>query len=66
MFSTYYTAGFGQLYKFCNSPSAIRAKEMGVRKTVGALKQSIAMQFFIESAIYTVIAFVSTGILFIQ
>lgn len=37
--------------------ATIRAKEIGVRKVMGAGRKAIAMQFFIESAIYTVIAF---------
>ncbi len=35
----------------------IRAKEIGVRKVIGAGRYAIAMQFFIESAVYTAIAF---------
>ncbi|HVX52809.1 MAG TPA: ABC transporter permease, partial [Chitinophagaceae bacterium] len=38
--------------------SATRAKEIGVRKTMGASRKSIAVQFFIESALYTSISFV--------
>jgi len=34
-----------------------RAKEIGVRKVIGAGRYTIAMQFFIESAVYTAIAF---------
>lgn len=37
--------------------STIRAKEIGVRKVLGANKKIIAFQFFTESAIYSVIAF---------
>lgn len=37
--------------------SAIRAKEIGVRKVMGARKTTIATQFFIESALHTAIAF---------
>lgn len=35
-----------------------RAKEVGVRKVLGAGRRSIAGQFFVESALYTTIAFV--------
>lgn len=35
----------------------IRAKEIGVRKVIGAGRPAIALQFFIESALYTAIAF---------
>ena len=38
--------------------SAIRAKEIGVRKVMGADRKSIATQFFIESALYTAISFI--------
>ena len=38
--------------------STTRAKEIGVRKAMGANRKSIAMQFFIESALFTSIAFV--------
>ena len=38
--------------------SAIRAREIGVRKVMGASRLAIASQFFVESALYTVIAFV--------
>lgn len=34
-----------------------RAKEIGVRKVIGAGRYTIAMQFFIESAVYTAISF---------
>lgn len=37
--------------------SAGRAKEIGVRKTMGANRKSIAVQFFIESCLYTSISF---------
>ena len=36
--------------------SARRAKEVGVRKTLGSGKSGLAMQFFVESALYTTIA----------
>ena len=38
--------------------SSIRAKEIGVRKVMGAARKVIAAQFFMESALYTVIAFI--------
>ncbi len=38
--------------------SAIRVKEIGVRKVLGAGRKLVAAQFFIESALYTAIAFV--------
>jgi putative ABC transport system permease protein len=37
--------------------SAIRAKEIGVRKVMGADGKMIAVQFFTESALYTFLAF---------
>lgn len=37
--------------------SAIRSKEIGVRKVMGAGRGSIALQFFTESALYTAISF---------
>jgi putative ABC transport system permease protein len=38
--------------------SAIRSKEIGVRKVLGANRKAIATQFFIESTVFTAIAFV--------
>ena len=38
--------------------SSARAKEIGVRKAMGAQRQTIAAQFFFESALYTGIGFV--------
>lgn len=38
--------------------SANRAKEVGVRKTVGALRRKLMGQFFTESFLYTIIALV--------
>ena len=38
--------------------SAIRAKEIGVRKVLGASRFKIAAQFFVESTMFTIIAFV--------
>jgi putative ABC transport system permease protein len=37
--------------------STTRSKEIGVRKVLGANRKTIAVQFFIESALYTIIAF---------
>jgi putative ABC transport system permease protein len=37
--------------------STLRAKEVGVRKVIGAEKRQIAMQFIVESFIYSFIAF---------
>jgi putative ABC transport system permease protein len=39
--------------------SAVRAKEVGVRKVLGAGRSSIAGQFYTESAIYAVLSFVA-------
>ncbi len=38
--------------------STLRAKEVGVRKVMGAEKRQIAMQFIVESFIYSLIAFI--------
>ena len=38
--------------------SSVRAKEIGIRKVIGASKKSISTQFFIESAVYTGISFI--------
>lgn len=38
--------------------STLRAKEVGVRKVSGASRKTIAAQFYIESAIYTSLAFI--------
>jgi len=43
--------------------STTRAKEIGVRKVMGASKKSISVQFFIESALYTTISFVLAYVL---
>lgn len=37
--------------------SSLRAKEIGVRKVMGADRKGIATQFFIESALYTAVSF---------
>ena len=43
--------------------AAIRAKEVGVRKVIGAGRSSIAGQFYTESAVYASLAFVAgTGL----
>jgi putative ABC transport system permease protein len=46
--------------------ATIRAREIGVRKTLGADRKAIAFQFFIESALYTTIAFLLAYILCVQ
>ncbi|MDN5287255.1 MAG: hypothetical protein JWR38_3529 [Mucilaginibacter sp.] len=38
--------------------ATLRAKEVGVRKVAGASRKSIAMQFYVESAIFTGISFI--------
>lgn len=38
--------------------ATLRAKEVGVRKISGASRKIIAMQFYVESALYTVLSFV--------
>ncbi|MBA4849338.1 ABC transporter permease [Emticicia sp. BO119] len=43
--------------------SFIRAKEIGIRKTIGASRNSITLQFYIESALYTIISFIAGYIL---
>ncbi|MBS1525091.1 MAG: ABC transporter permease, partial [Bacteroidetes bacterium] len=37
--------------------STLRAKEIGVRKVSGASRKSVALQFYIESAVFSTIAF---------
>ena len=37
--------------------SSIRAKEIGIRKVAGASRKAIAVQFYIESALFSIIAF---------
>ncbi|MEX8548724.1 MAG: ABC transporter permease [Mucilaginibacter sp.] len=43
--------------------STLRAKEVGVRKVTGASRKTIALQFYIESALYAVLSFVLAYIL---
>jgi putative ABC transport system permease protein len=38
--------------------ATLRAKEVGVRKVSGASRKTIAMQFYVESALFTLISFV--------
>lgn len=38
--------------------SSVRFKEIGVRKVLGANRKTLTLQFFLESALYTTIAFV--------
>ena len=45
--------------------SAMRAREVGVRKVIGAGRERIAMQFYIESALYAVVSFVAGGLIFL-
>lgn len=40
------------------SRATLRAKEVGVRKVSGASRKSLATQFYIESALYTLLSFV--------
>jgi putative ABC transport system permease protein len=39
--------------------AAVRAKEVGIRKVMGAERKSLAGQFYIESTVYTVLAFIA-------
>jgi len=43
---------------------AVRAKEVGVRKVLGAARGSLASQFYVESVLYVLIAFMAGGLLF--
>jgi putative ABC transport system permease protein len=43
--------------------ATLRSKEVGVRKVFGAARKTIASQFFIESALYTSIAFLLAFVL---
>jgi putative ABC transport system permease protein len=45
--------------------SAIRAKEVGVRKVIGAQRSRIAAQFYVESTVYAVLSFLAACILFL-
>jgi len=45
--------------------STMRAKEVGVRKVIGAGRRKIAGQFYTESALYAMLAFVAGGVLFL-
>jgi putative ABC transport system permease protein len=38
--------------------ATLRAKEIGVRKVTGASRKSIAMQFYVESALFTILSFI--------
>ncbi len=38
--------------------ATIRAKEIGVRKVTGASRKTIALQFYLESALYAILSFV--------
>lgn len=44
-------------FSLATARAAIRSKEIGVRKVMGAGRRSIAMQFFVESGLYTAISF---------
>jgi putative ABC transport system permease protein len=41
-----------------------RAKEIGIRKVTGASRQAVAMQFYVESALYALLAFVLACLLY--
>ena len=41
-----------------------RAKEIGVRKTMGAGRKTVAFQFYVESGLYAVLAFALSFVLF--
>jgi putative ABC transport system permease protein len=45
--------------------SGLRAKEVGIRKVIGAGRDRIAVQFYIESALYAVVSFVAGGLIFL-
>ena len=38
--------------------ATLRAKEVGVRKVAGASRKSVALQFYIESALFSTVSFV--------
>jgi putative ABC transport system permease protein len=45
--------------------AAVRAKEVGVRKVMGAGRSRIAGQFYTESAVYAILSFTAGGLLFL-
>jgi putative ABC transport system permease protein len=45
--------------------SAIRAKEVGVRKVLGAKRLRIAVQFYAESTVFALLSFITGGIFFL-
>jgi putative ABC transport system permease protein len=45
--------------------AAVRAREVGVRKVIGAGRARIAVQFYIESALYAVLSFMGGGLIFL-
>ena len=45
--------------------AVLRAKEVGVRKVMGAARSKIAQQFYVESTLYAVLSFVAGGLLFL-
>ena len=44
--------------------ATLRAKEIGVRKVTGASRKIIAAQFYVESALYTILAFALAYVLY--
>lgn len=45
--------------------AADRAKEVGVRKVMGAARSKIAAQFYTESAVYAILSFLLGGVIFL-
>lgn len=45
--------------------ATLRAKEVGVRKVAGASRKTIAIQFFVESALFTLLSFVLAYVIFV-
>jgi putative ABC transport system permease protein len=45
--------------------SGLRAKEVGIRKVIGAGRDRIAVQFYIESTLYAVLSFIAGGLIFL-
>jgi putative ABC transport system permease protein len=45
--------------------SAVRAREVGVRKVLGARRSRIAEQFYVESTVYALLSFAAGGVLFL-